>query len=155
MHEDEPGVLKSAHELNALITAEVNAGVPANRIVLGGFSQGGAMTLFTGLSTERRLAGLAVLSGYAVVRHTLAKMLSDHARKLPIFWGHGIEDPVVRFDVAEASREWLKGAGITSAAATGDTGIDWHAYENVAHSTSPAELKDLVTFLAKVLPKEE
>jgi predicted esterase len=155
MREDEPGVLKSAHALNALITAEVDAGVPASRIVLGGFSQGGAMTLFTGLTNERRLAGLAVLSGYAAVRHTLAKMISDHARKVPIFWGHGTADPVVRFDVAEASREWLKGVGVTPAKATGEAGLDWHAYPGVQHSTSPTELKDLVAFLTKVLPKQE
>ena len=62
--EDEPGMLRTTHLLNQLITAEVDSGIPPANIVLGGFSQGGAMTLLTGLTTERKLAGLAVLSGW-------------------------------------------------------------------------------------------
>lgn len=57
-------MLRTARALNELITAEVDAGIPANRIVVGGFSQGGAMTLLTGLTCERRLAGLVVMSGW-------------------------------------------------------------------------------------------
>lgn len=62
--EDEQGMLKTASSLNGLISAEVDDGIPASRIVLGGFSQGGAMSLLTGLTSERKLAGLAVLSGW-------------------------------------------------------------------------------------------
>ena len=67
-HEDDAGMLRTVHALNQLITAEVDAGVPAARVVLGGFSQGGAMSLLTGLTAERRLAGLAVLSGWLAAR---------------------------------------------------------------------------------------
>jgi predicted esterase len=154
MREDEPGTLKSAHALNALITTEVDGGTPASRILLGGFSQGGAMTVFTGLSTERRLAGLAVLSGYAPVRHTLGKMLSEHARSLPIFWGHGKADPVVRYDVGQASKVWLESMGIKSAKSSGEAGLDWHGYEGVQHSTSAQELQDLLGFIKKVVPEQ-
>ena len=66
--EDEEGMLKTMHALNQLITAEVDAGIPADRILLGGFSQGAAMSLLTGITTERRLAGLAVLSGWLPLR---------------------------------------------------------------------------------------
>lgn len=62
--EDEAGMLRTAHALNQLISAEIDAGIPANRVVLGGFSQGGAMSLLTGLTTERKLGGLVVLSGW-------------------------------------------------------------------------------------------
>ena len=69
--EDESGMLKTVHNLNQLISAEVGDGIPANRIVLGGFSQGASMTLLTGLTTERRLAGLAVLSGWLPLREKI------------------------------------------------------------------------------------
>jgi predicted esterase len=62
-------MLESSRQLNELITAEVDAGIDASRIVLGGFSQGGAMSLLTGLTSERKLAGLAVLSGFLPLRH--------------------------------------------------------------------------------------
>jgi predicted esterase len=67
--EDEEGMMKTVHSLNQLITSEVDAGVDPSRIVLGGFSQGGAMTLLTGLTNERRLAGLVVLSGWLPLRY--------------------------------------------------------------------------------------
>lgn len=66
--EDEAGILKSRDEVNKLIEEEVAEGLPAERIVLGGFSQGGSMTLVTGLTTPRRLAGLTVLSGWFAIR---------------------------------------------------------------------------------------
>jgi pimeloyl-ACP methyl ester carboxylesterase len=62
-------MLQTVYALNALITAEVDAGIPASRIVLGGFSQGGAMALLTGLTTERKLGGVVVLSGWLPLRN--------------------------------------------------------------------------------------
>jgi predicted esterase len=152
--EDEQGMLKTRHSLDALITSEVDAGIPANRIVLGGFSQGGAMTVLTGLSSERRLAGLAVLSGWAPMRKTLKSMLADHFKKLPIFWGHGTEDPLVTYAVGKASKEWLESVGIKKAESTGEVGLDFHAYQGLDHSTDEGELEDLKDFLVKVLPKD-
>lgn len=66
--EDENGMLQTAKSLNEIISEEVDSGIPASRIVLGGFSQGGAMSLLTGLTSERKLAGLAVLSGWVPLR---------------------------------------------------------------------------------------
>lgn len=62
-------MLESSRQLNELLTAEIEGGIDASRIVLGGFSQGGAMTLLTGLTSERKLAGLAVLSGFLPLQH--------------------------------------------------------------------------------------
>ena len=64
MTEDEDGMLKSSSQINALIDEEISRGTPSDRIVLGGFSQGGALTLLTGLTSEKKLAGLVVLSGW-------------------------------------------------------------------------------------------
>ncbi|KAI0711048.1 Phospholipase/carboxylesterase [Cerioporus squamosus] len=156
--EDEEGILKTAHSLNQLITAEVDAGIPANRIVLGGFSQGAAMSLVTGLTTERRLAGLGVLSGWLPIRNKVKAMVSDHAKKLPIFWGHGKADPIVRFDRATLSLEFLKkelGISTVEPENVLNGGIEFHAYEDLPHSADPEELEELKTFLKKVLPTQE
>ena len=69
--EDEPGMLRTVSSLNQLITAEVDAGIPSDRIILGGFSQGAAMTLLTGLTSERKLGGLIVLSGWLPLRNKI------------------------------------------------------------------------------------
>jgi predicted esterase len=83
--EDEKGMLKTRDALNKLVVAEINAGVPADRIVLGGFSQGGAMALLTGLTIERRLAGLVVLSGWAPVTDRLRKVSCRLLSSSPTF----------------------------------------------------------------------
>ena len=72
-------MLKTVHSLNQIISGEVDAGINAGRIVLGGFSQGGAMALLTGLTTERQLAGIAVLSGWLPLRNKI-KSVSAHLR---------------------------------------------------------------------------
>ncbi|KAI0638593.1 Phospholipase/carboxylesterase [Trametes polyzona] len=157
--EDEEGMLKTVHALNQLITAEVDAGIPANRIVLGGFSQGAGMSLLTGLTTERRLAGLAILSGWLPLRSKIKAMLNDHAKKLPIFWGHGKSDVIVRFDRATASLDAIKSELQLNTLVSPDKvlegGIEFHAYDFLAHSVNDQELADLKTFLRKVLPQQE
>ena len=72
--EDESGILESRDEVNKLIAQEINAGVPPDRIVVGGFSQGGAMALATGLTTQHKLAGLAVLSGWFPIRYKIKEV---------------------------------------------------------------------------------
>lgn len=69
--EDEEGMLKVASSLNAIISEEIDNGIAASRIVLGGFSQGGAMSLLTGLTSERKLGGLAILSGWLPLQNKL------------------------------------------------------------------------------------
>ncbi|EJF62227.1 Phospholipase/carboxylesterase [Dichomitus squalens LYAD-421 SS1] len=152
--EDETGMLQTVHSLNQLITAEVDAGVPANRIVLGGFSQGAGMTLLTGLTNERRLAGLAVLSGWLPLRNKVKAMLSDHAKKLPVFWGHGEDDPIVGFDKATMSLQFLQQIGIPKVEPEKvlEGGIEFHAYPDLGHSADPQEIAELQTFLQKVIP---
>ncbi|KAJ3013930.1 hypothetical protein NUW54_g1445 [Trametes sanguinea] len=157
--EDEEGMLKTVHALNQLITAEVDAGIPADRILLGGFSQGAAMSLLTGLTTERRLAGLAVLSGWLPLRLKIKAMMSDHAKKLPIFWGHGKADPIVRYDRATMSLEYIKSQLNLNAPVAPEKvlegGIEFHSYEGLPHSVDDQELVDLKTFLKKVLPSQD
>ncbi|KAL1741041.1 Phospholipase/carboxylesterase/thioesterase [Schizophyllum fasciatum] len=150
--EDEPGMLRTAHLLNQLITAEVDAGIAPARIVLGGFSQGGAMTLLTGLTTERRLAGLAVLSGWLPLSRKVKAMASEHARKVPIFWGHGTEDPIVRFEHCRRSVAFLKSE---LKIAEGAAGLSLNVYPGMQHSTCNEELVALKAWLEGVLPAGE
>ena len=84
-------------------------------------------------------------------------MLSEHARKIPAFWGHGTADPLVRYDRAKQSLEVLEGQlGIKKA--TPETilegGIEFHAYDGLQHSAAPQELEDLKAFLVKVIPPQ-
>ncbi|KAJ7098705.1 Phospholipase/Carboxylesterase-domain-containing protein [Mycena belliarum] len=155
--EDQPGMLETMHSLNQLITAEVDAGIPANRIVLGGFSQGGAMSLLTGLTAERKFAGLAILSGWLPLHKSFKSMASEHAASIPIFWGHGKADPLVKFALARMSVDHLKkDIGIPEAPSTGELkGLSFNAYEGVGHSTNQQEFDDLMVWLKKALPVAE
>ena len=77
--DDEAGMLKTMSQLNQLISAEVDSGIPPERIVLGGFSQGGAISLLTGLTSERKLAGISVMSGWLPMRHKVKAVSSCDA----------------------------------------------------------------------------
>ncbi|KIJ37418.1 hypothetical protein M422DRAFT_33751 [Sphaerobolus stellatus SS14] len=155
--EDEKGMLESVRSINEIITAEVDAGVPASRIVLGGFSQGGAMTLLTGLTTEYKLGGLAVLSSYLPMREKMKSMLTDHARSLPIFMAHGTADEVVAFKYGERSfhylRDQLKFPAVEPGKVAG-VGVRFEKYEDLGHSADPEELKDLGEWLKGVITEE-
>ncbi|EIN11066.1 Phospholipase/carboxylesterase [Punctularia strigosozonata HHB-11173 SS5] len=151
--EDEAGMMKTVHSLNQLITAEVDGGIDASRIVLGGFSQGGAMTLLTGLTGERKLAGLVVLSGWLPLRNKVHTMFSDKAKEARIFWGHGEADPLVKYEYATASRDFLKNQlkmEVTSGPEL--KGLSFNTYPGLEHSTAPQELRDMVAWLEKALP---
>ena len=139
--EDEHGVRASESRISALIDNEAARGIPASRIVIAGFSQGGAITLQTGLRYPERLAGLLVLSGYLPLMSTLSRESSAANRQTPVFMGHGAMDNVVPMSLAAASRTILEQAGY---------GIEWHEYP-MMHSVCEAELADIGAWLTKVL----
>ncbi|KAF9062230.1 Phospholipase/carboxylesterase/thioesterase [Rhodocollybia butyracea] len=147
--EDEAGILKSRASLIQLIDAEIAAGTPPNRIVLGGFSQGASMSLFTSLSLDKQLAGVVCLSGWILIKTTFQKPHACPAfDPLPIFWGHGSADPLVKPKFAEESIDWLKSIGIRSL-----SGLSYTFYPGVGHSTNMQELEDLKVWIAKVIPE--
>jgi phospholipase/carboxylesterase len=139
--EDEPGLRKSATQIEALIASENARGVPSSRIVLMGFSQGCAMTLLTGLRHRERLAGLAGLSGYLPLAATTAAERSEANRDVPLFLAHGTQDPVVPYPSGVASRDALAALGYT---------IEWHEYP-MPHSVCAQEIADLNRWLLRVL----
>ena len=139
--EDEPGLRASLAEVQALIDREVARGIPSERIVLMGFSQGCAMALLTGLRSPQRLAGLVGLSGYLPLAQTTATERSDANRLVPIFLAHGRQDPMVQLARGTASRDALQALGYQ---------IEWHDYA-MPHSVCAEEIADLNRWLLKVL----
>ena len=139
--EDEAGLRQSQAEIEALIARERRRGMPSERIVLMGFSQGCAMTLLTGLRHRERLAGLVGLSGYLPLAGTTAAERSDANALTPIFMAHGRDDPMVGIDRAIASRDALQALGCD---------IEWHDYA-MPHSVCMEEIADLNRWLLRVL----
>ena len=139
--EDEAGLRESFAAVHALIDREVSRGVSANRIVLGGFSQGCAVTLGAGLRYPQRLAGLAGMSGYLPLAQATAAERRDANALTPLFLAHGQRDQVIGLDRGVASRDALKALGMA---------VEWHDYP-MEHSVSAEEVADLQRFLQRVL----
>ncbi len=139
--QDGAGIAQSARAIAALIEWEAARGIPYQRIVLAGFSQGSAMALHIGLRFGQRLAGIMALSGYLPLADTLAAERHPANAASPIFMAHGSQDPVVAPARGEASRDLLAGLGYP---------VQWHSYP-MAHSVHPREIADLSVFLARVL----
>ncbi len=139
--EDDTGLRESFATIHALIDREVARGVPAHRIVLGGFSQGCAVTLGAGLRYRERLAGLVGMSGYLPLADTTAAERRDANALTPLFLAHGQRDPVIALDRGTATRDALKALGMA---------VEWHDYP-MEHSVSTEEVADLQRFLLRVL----
>jgi len=140
---DLDGVRASRELVEALIANERARGIAPGRIVLGGFSQGGAVALYTGLRYPERLAGLVALSTYLIAGEALADEASAANRDVPIFMAHGTHDPVVQFAWAEQSRRVLEAQG---------RHVDWHTYP-MEHSAVLEEIRAVGQFVARVLAR--
>jgi phospholipase/carboxylesterase len=138
---DMAGIKASQTQVEALVARERRRGVAARRIVLAGFSQGGAVALHTGLRHAERLAGIVALSTYLVRPGDLAAEASAANRDVPIFMAHGTVDPVVRLEWGDASRRALEAAGYA---------VEWHTY-GMPHSVVWEEIEAINAFLVRVL----
>ncbi|RIB06841.1 Phospholipase/carboxylesterase/thioesterase [Gigaspora rosea] len=145
INEDEEGMLNSVRGINGIIRDEIDSGIPSNRIVIGGFSQGSAMALLVGLTSEYRFAGIAVLSGYLPLRNKIFKMAAESNKGTPIFMAHGVIDAVVPYNFGKLSSELLNSKGYR---------ITFKTYNTLSHSINPDELRDFAQFLKDVLPDE-
>ncbi len=139
--EDEAGLRASRALVDLLIERETSRGIPASRVVLGGFSQGCAMTLMTGLRHPERLAGLLCMSGYLPLAALLDAERHAANADVPIFQAHGHQDGVIPIARALATRDALVAAGHA---------VEWHAYR-MAHSVCPEEIRDIERWLCSVL----
>jgi phospholipase/carboxylesterase len=139
--EDEAGVRQSARQIEALLERERQRGVAPRRLVLAGFSQGGAMALHVGLRYPERLAGIMALSCYLPLADTLAAEAAPANRDVPIFWAHGVHDPTIPVAMAELGRQQVAAFGYS---------IEWHQYA-IPHSVSAEEIADVAGWLGRVL----
>ncbi len=139
--EDETGVRASQARVEALIAREKARGIAAPRIVLAGFSQGGAIALQTGLRHAERLAGIMALSTYLPLASSVAKEASAANRDVPIFMAHGVYDDLIPLARAAASRDALLAAGYR---------VEWHEYR-MQHAVCAEEIADIARWLRNVL----
>lgn len=139
--EDEKGIRESECSIRDLIARETESGVPPSRIVLAGFSQGGALAFQTALRHPDRLAGILALSTYLPLRGSLEAEASEANRDVPIFLAHGTEDPVVPTEYGRLSRRWLDDAGYP---------VEWHDYP-MGHQVCLEEIEDIAAWLRRVL----
>lgn len=135
--EDDAGVRASQAAIDALIAKELARGFAAERIVLAGFSQGGAMALHTGLRFAQSLGGILVLSAYLPLRMSLAAERSAANAETPIFMAHGSYDPVLPEALAVESRKLLEQLGYS---------VEWRSYP-MAHMVSAEEIDDVSRWL--------
>jgi phospholipase/carboxylesterase len=142
--EDEAGLRESFAQVHALLDREVARGMPAARIVLGGFSQGCAVTLGAGLRYGQRLAGLVGMSGYLPLADTTAAERRDANALTPVFLAHGRSDGVVPMARGAAARDQLQALGQT---------VEWHDYP-MQHSVCIEEVQALQQWLVRVLQRD-
>src|SRR5690348_1670549 len=135
------GVKQSQSQVEGLIAREKRQGIAASRIVLAGFSQGGAIAIYAGVRHPERLAAVVALSTYVIAPAALPAEAAAVNRDIPIFMAHGTQDPVVQFRWAEASRDALIAAGYR---------VEWHTYP-MPHSAVPEEIDAVSRFLVRIL----
>lgn len=139
--EDEKGILQSAAALQTWIEHEMTLGIAPERILLAGFSQGGAIALYTGLTFPQKLAGIMALSTYLPLPERIKQQCSDHVKDLPVFVGHGSADNIVPLSAGENSAALLQQLGCS---------ISLHRY-NMAHNVNQEEIGDIRSWLLHCL----
>jgi len=139
--EDGAGVLRSSGHLEALIAHERAQGIPSDRIVVAGFSQGGAIALHAGLRHGERLAGIMALSTYMVRGESLADEAAAANREVPILQCHGTQDPMVPAARGQAARDRLQELGYE---------VEWHTYP-MQHQVCAEEIEEIGRWLRRVL----
>ena len=143
--EDEAGFRDSESAVRQLIARQVERGIPANRIVLAGFSQGGAVSLYTATRYPEPLAGVMALSTYLPLASRLSTERAPANDGTPIFMAHGLSDAMLPISMGAESRDYLKALGFT---------IEWHQYP-MAHAVCAAEVTDIRHYLVRVLPTKQ
>jgi len=139
--EDEAGIRESQAAIEKLIAAQKQQGIPAGKIVLAGFSQGGAIVLQTALRHAERLAGVMALSTYLPLLGKLGKERQAINNDVPIYMAHGQYDPMIGMERAMASRDALLALGYP---------VEWRDYP-MPHSVCPEEIGDIAKFLLRIL----
>lgn len=140
--EDETGIKKASQLIHSMIDSEVSAGIPSNRIIIGGFSQGGALALYSALTYSKPLAGVVALSCWLPLNKSFPAFVAGN-KETPFLQCHGDCDPIVPFKWGQMTASILKGY-LKS--------IEFKTYGGLMHSSSDEEMKDIKDFVQKQLP---
>jgi predicted esterase len=147
---DETGVMRSRSYLLNLIQEQEAKGIPSNRIALGGFSQGGAMSIFAGLTAKQKLAGIFSLSGCILLPEKFKALKDEEGGNVnsdtPVFLGHGESDTLMKYEWGTRTAGILKKNGWE---------VEFKSYPGMDHSVIPEEIDDLEKWLAARIPDEE
>ncbi len=139
-HADTAGIEASKKHVHALIENEEKLGIPAEKIIIAGFSQGAVMALTTGLTYPKRLGGIIALSGYLPQRDTVLEQASKVNHTIPIFLGHGKEDNVVPWALGDITHQWLQ---------KNHYSVNWFSYL-MGHTVCAEEILDIAAWLKRV-----
>ncbi|KAH7161305.1 Phospholipase/carboxylesterase/thioesterase [Dactylonectria macrodidyma] len=144
-NEDTEGIKISQKYFHGLIQDEINSGIPSDRIVLGGFSQGGAMSIISGLTFSAKLAGIVGLSAWLLMSQQFPDMITpgDPNHQTPIIMHHGDQDPIVPTARGKLSADRLKELGYD---------VSWTTHPGMGHSACLEELDSVEAFLRERLP---
>ncbi len=137
---DWEGIDATLQQVNAMISAEIARGIPANKIILAGFSQGAVITLLTGLRSTQQLGGLLALSGYLPTPAQCIAHATHAAKQTPIFIAHGTQDTLVNYEYGEQAARALQQNGFN---------ITWQHYP-MAHTVCAKEIADIAAWLQKI-----
>lgn len=141
LQQDEEAIRGSFAAVSTLLRRERERGIPSSRIVLGGFSQGAAMSLFAGPRFPEPLAGVIALSGYRLIASSFQAERQDCNQHTPFFLGHGTADPVVSLREGELARDLLRDSGYA---------VEWRTYP-AGHEIPAEEIAAIADFLATIL----
>ncbi len=139
--QDEGGILASVESLHGLIHDQIASGIPSRRIIIGGFSQGGAIALYGGLCLALRLGGILALSTYVPLAHRLQGDAAAADPATPVMMAHGTEDPIVPVAYGRLSRRQVESLGYT---------VRWHEYA-MGHTICEEEIRDIAAWLGATL----
>ncbi|CAF0956134.1 unnamed protein product [Adineta steineri] len=147
--EDQEGIEKSSKLLKDLVEEEIKSGIPAERVIVGGFSMGGAVAIHAALTSPHTLGGVLALSTWLPLSTTFPKALisGDKKMNLPILQCHGDEDPMVQLRWARLTEEGIKAMGFKQ--------YTFKEYRNMGHSSCDQEMDDVSAFVVKNLPKTD
>jgi phospholipase/carboxylesterase len=139
--EDKTGLMQSQQTVEQLIQNEISRGIKPDRIILMGFSQGGAVVLHTGLRYSQRLAGIGALSTYLPLRDDVMEEKHSANTNIPIFMAHGLHDTIVRYEFGEKSCQLLQQLGYC---------VNWFSYP-MEHNVCAEEINDISTWIQQTL----
>lgn len=142
--QDEDGYWNTVSNISSLIDEETKKGIDSSKIIVGGFSQGGSVSLGVAASYDKKLAGILCLSGFFNMKQGVHSRLRDINKNTPIFHGHGDLDPMININIARSTAKYFKDN-------LGFTNYDLREYPGMTHSTCNEEISDIADFISKNL----